>query len=40
VLRRQGHERYEVVGACFVDGIMFGEATTWSEQNAKPFIIL
>ena len=40
ILRSKGRERYELVGACFVDGIMFGEATTWSEQNASRFCIV
>ena len=40
ILRSKDYERYELVGACFVDGIMFGEATTWSERNARRFCIV
>jgi hypothetical protein len=39
ILRRQG-ERWRFIGQCYVDGIMFGEAVTWAEDEADSFEIM
>jgi hypothetical protein len=39
VLRRQG-DRWRLIGQCYVDGIMFGEAVTWAEDDADSFEII
>ena len=32
--------KYEVVGQCFVDGIMYGEAVNWEEDEADTFVLV
>lgn len=39
VLRRQG-DKWRLIGQCYVDGIMFGEAVTWAEDEAEGFEII
>jgi hypothetical protein len=39
VLRRQG-DKWRLIGQCYVDGIMFGEAVTWTEDEADSFEII
>jgi hypothetical protein len=31
---------YEVIGQCFVDGEMYGEAVDWSEDDADTFVLV
>jgi hypothetical protein len=31
---------YEVVGQCFVDGLMYGEAVDWTEESANTFVLV
>lgn len=31
---------YKLVGDCFVEGIMFGEAVTWAEDDADTFVLV
>jgi hypothetical protein len=41
VLRPTDEEgKYEVVGQCFVDGIMYGEAVNWEEDEADTFVLV
>jgi hypothetical protein len=39
VLRCQG-DKWRFIGQCYVDGIMFGEAVTWAEDEADSFEII
>lgn len=39
VLRQEG-DKWRVVGSCFIDGIMFGEAVTWTEDEADIFELI
>jgi hypothetical protein len=32
-----GCEYHEVVGECFVDGVMYGEIVSWNEDEADNF---
>ena len=36
VLRRQD-DKWRFIGQCYVDGVMFGEAVTWIEEDAETF---
>lgn len=42
VLRKiEGREqRYKLIGDCYVDGVMFGEAVDWEEEDADDIIII
>jgi hypothetical protein len=42
VLRKQEGEfgYYEVMGQCFVDGVMYCEAASWSEDEADVFVLI
>lgn len=42
VLRRiEGREqRYEFIGDCYVDGVMFGEAVDWEEEDADDIVLV
>jgi hypothetical protein len=41
VLRPLGQgSKYEVVGQCFVDGCMHGEAVDWTEDEAETFVLV
>lgn len=40
VLRTRGMDAYELVGQCFVDGLMYGEAVNWSEDDAESFFLI
>jgi hypothetical protein len=31
---------YRVVGQCFVEGVMYGEAVTWREEEADTFVLV
>jgi hypothetical protein len=33
-------DQYEIVGRCFVDGAMHGEAVDWSEDEADTFVLI
>jgi len=35
-----GCEYYEVVGQCFVDGVMYGETVTWNEDEVDTFVLV
>lgn len=40
ILRKcEGSERFQLVGDCYVDGIMFGEAVDWSEEEADNIVL-
>lgn len=39
VLRHQ-EENWRVIGPCYVDGVMFGEAVTWAEDEADLFDLI
>jgi hypothetical protein len=39
VLRCQG-DKWRFIGQCYVDGIMFGEAVAWAEDEADSFEII
>jgi len=39
VLRPQG-DVYNLVGVCYVDGIMYGEAVDWEEDEADIFVLV
>jgi hypothetical protein len=30
---------YKVVGWCYLDNAMFGEAVTWDEEEAQEFVL-
>jgi hypothetical protein len=32
-------ETYEVVGQCYLEGVMYGEAVTWDEEEADTFLL-
>jgi hypothetical protein len=38
-LRHQG-DKWRVVGWCYVDGVMFGEAVSWTEDEADVFELI
>ncbi|CZR65443.1 uncharacterized protein PAC_15343 [Phialocephala subalpina] len=40
VLRPKGMGTYEVVGQCFVDGVMYGEAVDWTEDDAETLVLI
>ncbi|KAE9378889.1 hypothetical protein N431DRAFT_433910 [Stipitochalara longipes BDJ] len=40
VLRQEDDGCYTVVGQCFVDGVMHGEAVTWKEDDADVFVLV
>jgi hypothetical protein len=41
VLRpKQEAGTYEVIGQCFVDGVMYGEAVDWLDEDADTFILI
>jgi len=31
---------YEVIGQCFVHGLMYGEAVDWAEEDADTFVLV
>jgi len=35
-----GCEYHEVVGQCFVDGVMYGEVVSWNEDEADNFVLV
>ena len=35
-----GNESYELIGQCYVDGVMYGEAVSWPEDEASKFILV
>jgi hypothetical protein len=39
VLRKEEEGSHAVVGQCYVDGIMHGEAVTWQEDDADIFVL-
>jgi hypothetical protein len=36
----QGGKFFQLIGPCFVDGIMHGEAVNWDEGKADPFVLI
>jgi hypothetical protein len=32
-------ETYEVIGQCYLEGVMYGEAVTWEEDEADTFLL-
>ncbi len=42
VLRRDGNERlrYRVVGQCYWEGVMYGEAVDWELDEAGEFVLI
>jgi hypothetical protein len=36
----QERKKYKVVGDCYVEGIMHGDAVTWEEQDTETFILV
>ena len=40
VLRRVNGDQYQIIGQCYVDGIMYGEAVTWKESEADRFTLI
>ncbi|EPE32206.1 hypothetical protein GLAREA_07339 [Glarea lozoyensis ATCC 20868] len=38
VLRKNG-QSFEVIGECYVNGIMYGEAVDWSQEGGETFVI-
>lgn len=40
VLRPRGMRTYEVVGQCFVDGVMYGEAVDWKEDDVETLVLI
>ncbi|KAI9710764.1 MAG: hypothetical protein M1820_002597 [Bogoriella megaspora] len=39
VLRKDG-DKYHFIGPCLVDGMMFGEACDWAEDEADTFVLI
>lgn len=40
ILRKcEDSKRFQLVGDCYVDGIMFGEAVDWSEEEADEIVL-
>lgn len=35
-----GVDHFEIVGQCFVDRGMYGEAVDWSEDEADTFVLV
>lgn len=33
-------KHYEVIGECYVDGVMYGEAVDWKEDEADTFVLM
>jgi hypothetical protein len=33
-------DRYEYIGQCYVDGIMYGETVDWAEHQADDFTLM
>ncbi|KAK2012064.1 heterokaryon incompatibility protein [Colletotrichum eremochloae] len=40
VLDPNGENEYKVVGECYVEGVMHGEAVYWEEREAETFILV
>jgi hypothetical protein len=40
ILRERLGDKFQLIGPCFVDGMMYGEAATWNEDEARIFNIL
>jgi len=40
VLRRVGGDRYQLVGQCYLEGVMRGEEVGWSEGEADEFCLI
>jgi hypothetical protein len=39
VLRQKGHY-FELIGQCYVDGMMYGEICTWPDEQADTFFLI
>ncbi|KAF8858565.1 hypothetical protein BDZ45DRAFT_392091 [Acephala macrosclerotiorum] len=40
VVRPLGMDTYKIVGKCFVDGVMYGEAVDWTEEDAETLVLI
>jgi hypothetical protein len=40
ILRAAGHGRFYVVGQCYWEGVMNGEAVSWLEKDAEEFVLI
>jgi hypothetical protein len=40
VVLRPKRDGYQLIGPCFVDGIMYGSAVTWEEGNAQSILLM
>ena len=40
LLRPLGNDSYKLIGQCYVDGVMYGEAVSWLEDEASKFILI